>query len=298
MKSTAKFTLFKGRGQFSALPWPLLTLQHSSWAKSLFSAWLHEEQGGLTSPKPLLAVLSSLWIKCLFVPGHRYLFLTCRSLDPGAIKLRRVKATGCRCQLEMEKGLASIIIVPWPRQDSLPLTQAVKPYANSSWNPALFKTTAEKKKKKQLLRGHQGMAEIPIPAKAGKPQGGGDQNGSIVARARCSLALGFWLLTHEAQMAFRVKEKGALLTQAMPYFSKYHMPSRHFGLNPASVRLRTWLLQQTANSFCAQCMPKTELSQADTHFVHMILIIPGTKRWFPTLSNPASASTLGSSRKS
>lgn len=102
----------------------------------------------------------------------------------GGARIRRVKATGCRCQLETEKGLASVTIVPWPRQDSLPLTQAVKSNANSSCNPTLFKNHCRKiKKKKQLLRGHQGTAETPMPAKAGKPQGGGDQNGSLIARA-------------------------------------------------------------------------------------------------------------------
>lgn len=177
----------------------------------------------------------------------------------GGARIRRVKATGCRRQLEMEKGLASVTIVPWPRQDSLPLTQAVKPNANSSCNPTLFKNHCRKiKKKKQLLRGHQGTAETPMPAKAGKPKVVGTRMEVSLPELysiRCSLALGFQLLTHEAQMVFRVREKGA-----MPYSSKYHMPSRHFGLNPASVRLGTWLFQQTANSFCAQCMPKTAVS--------------------------------------
>lgn len=54
---------------------------------------------------------------------------------------------------------------------------------------------------------------------------------------RCSPALVFSHFTHEAQMVSRVREKGVLLTQAMPYFSKYHMPSRHSGPDPISVRL-------------------------------------------------------------
>lgn len=137
------------------------------------------------------------------------------------------------------------------------------------------------------------MAETPMPAKAGKPKVVGTRMEVSLPELRsirCSLALGF--LTHEAQMVFRESEKGA-----MPYFSKYHMPSRHFGLNPASVRLGTWLLQQTANSFCVQCMPKTAVSGKYT-FCQIILVIPGTKRRFPMPSHPASASRFGSNRKS
>lgn len=69
-------------------------------------------------------------------------------------------------------------------------------------------------------------------------------------------------------MVFRVREKGVLLTQAVPYFSKYHMPSRHFGAGPISVRLcSTGDLAPPADSklhLCSEHVQNRAVSQADT----------------------------------
>lgn len=83
------------------------------------------------------------------------------------------------------------------------------------------------------------MAETSMLANARTPRPG-VQSGKHITEAMQHQMLscsGFQPLTHEAQMVSRVREKGVLLTQAMPYFSKYHMPSRHSGLDPISIRL-------------------------------------------------------------
>lgn len=65
-----------------------------------------------------------------------------------------------------------------------------------------------------------------------------------------------------------------------------------------SAQLGTWLLQQTANSICAQSMSKTEPCLRQTHLDQMILVTPGMRTGFPTCSHPASASRLRAGRNS
>lgn len=97
----------------------------------------------------------------------------------------------------MEEGLASIITVSWPRQEGLPLTLTVKPFANSSYNSTLFTTSAEKGKKTLggLLRGHQGTAEVPMPVSAGAPMEGARMGNNKSRIASDALLLRF-LTTH------------------------------------------------------------------------------------------------------
>lgn len=83
------------------------------------------------------------------------------------------------------------------------------------------------------------MSETPMLAKSKTPRLGGQSGKHITGATQHQMlsCSGSQPLTHEAQMVSRVREKGVLLTQAMPYFSKYHMPSRHSGPDPISVRL-------------------------------------------------------------
>lgn len=81
------------------------------------------------------------------------------------------------------------------------------------------------------------MAETFMLAKARTGRQGGQSGKHITGASDGLPCSGSQPLTHEAQMVSRVREKGVLLTQAMPYFSKYHMPSRHSGLDPISIRL-------------------------------------------------------------
>lgn len=126
----------------------------------------------------------------------KYPLLIPRSFDSSCYKNQQNQLSyWLQTQLGMEEGLSSTMVVPWSRQESLPLAPSAKPYTNSSHNPTLFTTTAEKRKMtlSGLLRGHWGIAETPTPANAETPMEGARMGNTSQEpySIRCSPALGF-----------------------------------------------------------------------------------------------------------